>query len=148
MSALLDTLCMHLLPVYKLAPIFQIYSKGQSRMHWWIYLIKFFIRCQRLVTQKKDPYDFCTMAHVVDLKAIQDAYARLSSFLHLTPVLTSTTVDEKIGRKVFFKAESFQKTGAFKIRGALNAVSKKYVRSFSKNVHSCRFYRSNRPIPI
>ncbi|XP_065834976.1 uncharacterized protein [Oscarella lobularis] len=62
------------------------------------------------------------MAHVVDLKAIQDAYARLSSFLHLTPVLTSTTVDEKIGRKVFFKAESFQKTGAFKIRGALNAV--------------------------
>lgn len=47
---------------------------------------------------------------------------RISSYIHETPVFTSSTLNRAIGRKVFFKAESFQKTGSFKARGALNAV--------------------------
>lgn len=47
---------------------------------------------------------------------------RISSHIHETPVFTSSTFNKAIGRKVFFKAESFQKTGSFKARGALNAV--------------------------
>ena len=41
---------------------------------------------------------------------------------HRTPILTSRTLDEMAGRKVFFKCENLQRCGAFKFRGALNAV--------------------------
>lgn len=50
------------------------------------------------------------------------AKERISSYVHETPVFTSSTLNKAIGRKVFFKGENFQKTGSFKARGALNAV--------------------------
>jgi threonine dehydratase len=44
------------------------------------------------------------------------------AFIHRTPVLTSTGINEMCGAQLFFKCENFQKAGAFKIRGACNAV--------------------------
>ncbi|XP_062518824.1 uncharacterized protein LOC134193965 [Corticium candelabrum] len=60
--------------------------------------------------------------YAVDFKAVQEAVTRLSPFIHRTPIVTSGTADERVGRRLFFKAENLQQTGAFKIRGALNAV--------------------------
>lgn len=50
------------------------------------------------------------------------AARRLDGVAHRTPVLTSRTVDERVGASVYFKCENFQRTGAFKIRGAYNAL--------------------------
>jgi len=47
---------------------------------------------------------------------------RLAPWVHRTPVLTSRTLDVRCGSKVFFKCENFQRAGAFKFRGALNAL--------------------------
>lgn len=54
---------------------------------------------------------------------ILSASKRVANYIGPTPVFTSGTVDKLTGRNVFFKAENLQKTGSFKIRGALNAVS-------------------------
>ena len=48
----------------------------------------------------------------------------LDGHAHRTPVLTSRTVDDEFGAKVSFKAENFQRMGAFKFRGAFNALSR------------------------
>jgi threonine dehydratase len=53
---------------------------------------------------------------------IQQAQARIAGRINLTPVLTSSTLDELSGAKLYFKCETFQKGGAFKARGATNAV--------------------------
>ncbi len=50
----------------------------------------------------------------------EQAYARIRSHLHETPILQSETLNEMLGHDIYFKAESLQKTGAFKVRGALN----------------------------
>ncbi|ALL68965.1 Threonine dehydratase, catabolic [Paraburkholderia caribensis MBA4] len=52
------------------------------------------------------------------------ASKRLEGVAHRTPVLTSRTVNEAFGAEVFFKCENFQRMGAFKFRGAFNALSK------------------------
>jgi threo-3-hydroxy-L-aspartate ammonia-lyase len=52
------------------------------------------------------------------------AARRLAGEAHRTPVLTSRTVDERTGARVFFKCENLQRAGAFKFRGAYNAVSR------------------------
>jgi threonine dehydratase len=52
------------------------------------------------------------------------AAARIEGHAHRTPVLTSRTVNEELGAEVFFKAENFQRMGAFKFRGAFNALAK------------------------
>ena len=57
-----------------------------------------------------------------DLAAIRAAHQRISSRIHRTPVLTSASLDEMAGARLFFKCENLQKTGSFKIRGAMNAV--------------------------
>lgn len=57
-----------------------------------------------------------------DLDAIHKAHARIRPFIHRTPVLTCTSLDALAGANLFFKCENFQKVGAFKIRGATNAV--------------------------
>ncbi|MBC8751510.1 MULTISPECIES: threo-3-hydroxy-L-aspartate ammonia-lyase [Paraburkholderia] len=54
---------------------------------------------------------------------VLDAAARLEGVAHRTPVLTSSTFDERTGASVFFKCENFQRMGAFKFRGAYNAIS-------------------------
>jgi len=51
------------------------------------------------------------------------AAERLKGIVHETPVQTSHTLDERTGASVFLKCENFQRTGAFKIRGAYNALS-------------------------
>ncbi|MFL5381613.1 MAG: threo-3-hydroxy-L-aspartate ammonia-lyase [Longimicrobiaceae bacterium] len=55
---------------------------------------------------------------------VRAAAERLRGAAHRTPVLTSRTLDEMTGAAVFLKCESFQRGGAFKFRGAFNAVSK------------------------
>jgi len=50
------------------------------------------------------------------------AHQRIRPHIHRTPVLTSTYLDELTGAELFFKCENFQKAGAFKVRGASNAV--------------------------
>ncbi|MDR0243767.1 MAG: threo-3-hydroxy-L-aspartate ammonia-lyase [Burkholderia sp.] len=52
------------------------------------------------------------------------AAARLEGHAHRTPVMTSRTVDEALGAQVFFKCENLQRMGAFKFRGAFNALSR------------------------
>jgi threonine dehydratase len=58
----------------------------------------------------------------LDLAAIQTAHERIRSFINRTPVLTSSRLDAASGASLFFKCENFQKIGAFKARGATNAV--------------------------
>ena len=57
-----------------------------------------------------------------DLAAIRAAHARIRPHVHRTPVFTCAAVDAEAGAKLWFKAESLQKIGAFKARGASNAV--------------------------
>ena len=58
----------------------------------------------------------------VDLADIQQAAQRLAGRAHRTPVMTCATLDRIAGRTLFFKCEHLQKAGAFKFRGACNAV--------------------------
>jgi threonine dehydratase len=55
---------------------------------------------------------------------VLEAAARLAGIAHRTPVVTSSTLDERIGGRVFIKCESLQRGGAFKFRGAYNAISR------------------------
>jgi threonine dehydratase len=59
---------------------------------------------------------------MLDLDAIRRAHERIRPYIHRTPVLTSERLDASSGRSLFFKCENFQKVGAFKARGATNAV--------------------------
>jgi threonine dehydratase len=55
---------------------------------------------------------------------VQAAARRIEGQAHRTPVITSRTVDEEFGARVFFKCENLQRMGAFKFRGAFNALSR------------------------
>lgn len=55
-------------------------------------------------------------------EGIRAAAGRIAPHIHRTPVLTSSWIDSVCGASVFFKCENFQRVGAFKIRGACNAV--------------------------
>lgn len=55
---------------------------------------------------------------------VRAAAGRLAGVAHRTPVLTSRTLDEQLGARVFLKAENLQRVGAFKFRGAFNALSR------------------------
>jgi len=55
---------------------------------------------------------------------VEAAASRIAGVAHRTPVQTSRTLNEMIGAEVFFKCENFQRMGAFKFRGAFNALSK------------------------
>lgn len=57
-----------------------------------------------------------------DTNIIANAAARIAPFIHRTPVLTSELVNDMAGCDLFFKCENFQKMGAFKMRGASNAI--------------------------
>ncbi|QLE58355.1 threo-3-hydroxy-L-aspartate ammonia-lyase [Nostoc sp. TCL26-01] len=61
--------------------------------------------------------------HPVSINDIQAAQQRLSGIAHHTPVLTSRIVNDRTQSQVFFKCENFQRTGAFKFRGAYNALA-------------------------
>lgn len=55
-------------------------------------------------------------------KNIESAHKRIAKYIHKTPVLTSSFFNNLIGAEVYFKCENFQKVGAFKFRGAMNAI--------------------------
>ena len=56
------------------------------------------------------------------LTDIQQAARRIAPLIHRTPVLTNESIDRMAECRIFFKCENFQKAGAFKMRGAANAV--------------------------
>src|SRR6476661_8487095 len=58
----------------------------------------------------------------VTRQSILEAQQRIRSYIHLTPILTNSTINNIAGANLFFKCENFQKIGAFKIRGGMNAV--------------------------
>lgn len=62
------------------------------------------------------------MSSTLDLAAIREAHERIRPFIKRTPVLTSERLDTATGAQLFFKCENFQEAGAFKSRGACNAV--------------------------
>ena len=66
-----------------------------------------------------DPQDALALP---DLAAIRAAQARIAPHVHRTPVFTCRSLDEATGARLYFKCENLQKVGAFKARGACNAV--------------------------
>jgi threo-3-hydroxy-L-aspartate ammonia-lyase len=60
---------------------------------------------------------------MIELANVEAAAARLAGVAHRTPVVTSRTLDERVGARVHLKAECFQRGGAFKFRGAYNKIS-------------------------
>ena len=60
--------------------------------------------------------------YVPKLSEVLIAHERIKRHVHLTPVLTSRFIDKEVGANLFFKCENLQKAGAFKARGASNAV--------------------------
>lgn len=50
------------------------------------------------------------------------AHNRIRPYIHRTPILSSALIDQKVGADIYFKCENFQKMGAFKMRGATNAL--------------------------
>lgn len=59
---------------------------------------------------------------IPSIEQFHQAVNRVASQVHRTPVLTSRLLDEMVGAQLFFKCENFQKMGAFKMRGAVNAI--------------------------
>src|SRR5256885_1460271 len=62
------------------------------------------------------------MMPFLTLADVQAAAARIKPYAHRTPVLTCTSLNDLVGAELFCKCENFQKVGAFKFRGACNAV--------------------------
>jgi threonine dehydratase len=67
-------------------------------------------------------------------KRIQAARERLKGHAHVTPVMTSRTLNRLVGAEVFFKCENFQRVGAFKFRGAFNSISQLSAEEKSRGV--------------
>jgi threonine dehydratase len=65
-----------------------------------------------------------SISYACDFTTIREAAARLAGIVHRTPVMTSETFNQLAGRRIYFKCENLQKVGAFKYRGASNAVLK------------------------
>jgi threonine dehydratase len=70
--------------------------------------------------------DYLTMEQPTwpNLNSIETASERIKDYIHRTPILTSSALDRLAGCQIYFKCENFQKVGAFKARGAANAVLK------------------------
>jgi len=87
----------------------------------------------------------------LDLDRIRSALERIRLYIHRTPVMTSARLDEASGSSLFFKCENFQKIGAFKARGAANAVfaldeatAKRGVATHSSGNHGAAVARAAR----
>ncbi|MEL6560709.1 MAG: serine/threonine dehydratase [Bacteroidota bacterium] len=63
------------------------------------------------------------MDNLLGLKDIEEAKSRIDSFVNETPIFSSSLLNKWLGHEIYFKAEGFQKIGAFKARGACNAIS-------------------------
>ncbi|XP_024420530.1 serine racemase [Desmodus rotundus] len=60
--------------------------------------------------------------YCISFADVEKAHTNIRDCIHLTPVLTSSILNQVTGRNLYFKCELFQKTGSFKVRGALNAI--------------------------
>ncbi len=83
------------------------------------------------------------MANIPSFRDIESAHQRIKSYIHNTPVLTSASINKMVESDLYFKCENFQKAGAFKFRGATNAVqslseemAKKGVATHSSGNHA------------
>jgi len=83
------------------------------------------------------------MANIPSFSDIEAAHKRIKSYIHNTPVLTSASINKMVESELYFKCENFQKAGAFKFRGATNAVqslsekmAKKGVATHSSGNHA------------
>jgi threonine dehydratase len=80
---------------------------------------------------------------MLNIDRIKEAAVRIHGRIHRTPVMTSRSFNERVGREVFFKCENLQRAGAFKIRGATNKIlslsdeeKKRGVAAFSSGNHA------------
>jgi len=62
------------------------------------------------------------MIQIPSISEIRDAHDRIKPYIHRTPVMSSKQINDIFGAEIFLKCENFQKVGAFKFRGATNAV--------------------------
>ena len=94
--------------------------------------------------------------YIPTFEDVQQAHERIKPYIHRTPVLTSSYFNGLTGAALFFKCENFQKAGAFKARGATNAVfglseadAKKGVATHSSGNHglSLSYAAGRRGIP-
>ena len=74
-------------------------------------------------TVSRMPLPSEAMTETVDLGAIRRARGLIADVAKHTPVVSSVTLSEDIGGQIVLKAENLQRTGAFKIRGAMNKVA-------------------------
>ncbi len=70
----------------------------------------------------------------ISFQDIQQAHQIISKFAHRTPVLTCSAINKITHTNLFFKCENFQKVGAFKFRGAINAISNISKKELKKGV--------------
>lgn len=89
------------------------------------------------------------MKNFPSLDSIKNAAERIRPYIHKTPVMTCSSIDDLAGARIFFKCENFQKMGAFKFRGASNAVfslteeeCKKGVATHSSGNHAAALARA------
>ncbi|WP_461638163.1 pyridoxal-phosphate dependent enzyme [Labilibaculum euxinus] len=59
---------------------------------------------------------------IITKESLQEAHKRIQKFIHRTPVMSSQLINQIVGADIYFKCENFQKMGAFKMRGATNAI--------------------------
>lgn len=59
---------------------------------------------------------------IITKENLQETHLRIQAFIHRTPVMSSQLINEIAGAEIYFKCENFQKMGAFKMRGATNAI--------------------------
>ena len=94
---------------------------------------------------------------IPDFDDVIEAHERIKPYIHRTPVLTSSFLNQLTGAELFFKCENFQKAGVFKARGASNAVfglseemAKKGVATHSSGNHgsSLSYAAGQRGIPV
>ena len=71
----------------------------------------------------------------VGFTEVESAYERIKKYIRKTPVIVNDDFNSKYGRHFYFKAENMQKTGAFKLRGASNAVRIFQVIQLVKSIH-------------
>ena len=58
----------------------------------------------------------------MDKSNLIECHNRIKPYIHNTPVITSTQINNMTGAEIYFKCDNFQKMGAFKMRGATNAI--------------------------
>ncbi len=93
--------------------------------------------------------------NLITKATIEEAHKRIKPFIHRTPVLTSESINDIAGCTIYFKCENFQKVGAFKARGAMNAalsldatVLKKGLATHSSGNHAQAIARAGKILGV